>query len=74
MNMHIFVFLQPLLRKLHQIVMMCDQSLIVSRQIFRALPSNYNIARPILDQYLTLLVDDPVKQYTLLYICYLSKD
>uniref|UniRef100_A0A673HIT9 DNA-directed RNA polymerase III subunit RPC3 n=1 Tax=Sinocyclocheilus rhinocerous TaxID=307959 RepID=A0A673HIT9_9TELE len=30
-------------------------------QIFRAFPSSYNIARPILDQYLTLLVDDPME-------------
>ncbi|NP_956526.1 DNA-directed RNA polymerase III subunit RPC3 [Danio rerio] len=32
-----------------------------ANEIFRALPSNYNIARPILDQYLTLLVDDPME-------------
>lgn len=32
-----------------------------ANEIFRSLPSNYNIARPILDQYLTLLVDDPVR-------------
>ncbi|KAA0703090.1 DNA-directed RNA polymerase III subunit RPC3 [Triplophysa tibetana] len=31
-----------------------------ANEIFRSLPSTYNIARPILDQYLTLLVDDPV--------------
>lgn len=31
-----------------------------ANEIFRSLPSSYNIARPILDQYLTLLVDDPV--------------
>uniref|UniRef100_A0A673G529 DNA-directed RNA polymerase III subunit RPC3 n=1 Tax=Sinocyclocheilus rhinocerous TaxID=307959 RepID=A0A673G529_9TELE len=30
-------------------------------QIFRALLSSYNIARPILDQYLSLLVDDPME-------------
>uniref|UniRef100_A0A671MAS4 DNA-directed RNA polymerase III subunit RPC3 n=1 Tax=Sinocyclocheilus anshuiensis TaxID=1608454 RepID=A0A671MAS4_9TELE len=30
-------------------------------QIFRALPFSYNIARPILDQYLTLLVNDPME-------------
>ncbi|RXN12457.1 DNA-directed RNA polymerase III subunit RPC3 [Labeo rohita] len=43
----------------------CKQSgikaLIVFHQIFRALPPSYNIARPILDQYLTLLVDDPME-------------
>lgn len=32
-----------------------------ANEIFRSLPSSYNIARPILDQYLTLLVDDPVR-------------
>ncbi|XP_057195970.1 DNA-directed RNA polymerase III subunit RPC3 isoform X1 [Triplophysa rosa] len=32
-----------------------------ANEIFRALPSTYNIARPILDQYLTLLVDDPME-------------
>ncbi|XP_034466610.1 DNA-directed RNA polymerase III subunit RPC3 [Hippoglossus hippoglossus] len=32
-----------------------------SNEIFRSLPSSYNIARPILDQYLTLLVDDPME-------------
>uniref|UniRef100_A0A8C2FPI9 DNA-directed RNA polymerase III subunit RPC3 n=1 Tax=Cyprinus carpio TaxID=7962 RepID=A0A8C2FPI9_CYPCA len=32
-----------------------------ANEIFRALPSSYNIARPILDQYLTLLVDDPME-------------
>ncbi len=32
-----------------------------ANEIFRSLPTNYNIARPILDQYLTLLVDDPVR-------------
>lgn len=32
-----------------------------SNEIFRALPSSYNIGRHILDQYLTLLVDDPVR-------------
>lgn len=32
-----------------------------ANEIFRSLPSNYNIARPILDQYLTLLVDDPME-------------
>lgn len=31
-----------------------------ANEIFRSLPSSYNIPRPILDQYLTLLVDDPV--------------
>ncbi|XP_059196039.1 DNA-directed RNA polymerase III subunit RPC3 [Centropristis striata] len=32
-----------------------------ANEIFRSLPTNYNIARPILDQYLTLLVDDPME-------------
>eukprot|EP00066_Takifugu_rubripes_P003613 XP_003966326.1 PREDICTED: DNA-directed RNA polymerase III subunit RPC3 [Takifugu rubripes] len=32
-----------------------------ANEIFRSLPSTYNIARPILDQYLTLLVDDPME-------------
>lgn len=32
-----------------------------SNEIFRSLPSNYSISRPILDQYLTLLVDDPME-------------
>lgn len=32
-----------------------------ANEIFRSLPSNYNIARQILDQYLTLLVDDPME-------------
>lgn len=32
-----------------------------ANEIFRALPPSYNIARPILDQYLTLLVDDPME-------------
>ncbi|XP_062847804.1 DNA-directed RNA polymerase III subunit RPC3 [Trichomycterus rosablanca] len=32
-----------------------------ANEIFRALPSSYNIGRPILDQYLTLLVDDPME-------------
>lgn len=32
-----------------------------ANEIFRSLPSSYNIARPILDQYLTLLVDDPME-------------
>lgn len=31
-----------------------------ANEIFRSLPAGYNISRPILDQYLTLLVDDPV--------------
>lgn len=31
-----------------------------ANEIFRSLPSSYNIARQILDQYLTLLVDDPM--------------
>lgn len=31
-----------------------------ANEIFRSLPTSYNIPRPILDQYLTLLVDDPV--------------
>lgn len=32
-----------------------------ANEIFRSLPPNYNIPRPILDQYLTLLVDDPME-------------
>ncbi|KAG7237690.1 hypothetical protein INR49_032136 [Caranx melampygus] len=32
-----------------------------ANEIFRSLPSSYNILRPILDQYLTLLVDDPME-------------
>lgn len=32
-----------------------------ANEIFRALPSSYNIGRHILDQYLTLLVDDPME-------------
>ncbi|XP_052475262.1 DNA-directed RNA polymerase III subunit RPC3 [Carassius gibelio] len=32
-----------------------------SNEIFRALQSSYNIARPNLDQYLSLLVDDPME-------------
>lgn len=32
-----------------------------ANEIFRSLPTNYNIHRPILDQYLTLLVDDPME-------------
>ncbi|XP_066539424.1 DNA-directed RNA polymerase III subunit RPC3 [Hoplias malabaricus] len=32
-----------------------------ANEIFRALPTSYNIGRPILDQYLTLLVDDPME-------------
>uniref|UniRef100_A0A3B4CN78 DNA-directed RNA polymerase III subunit RPC3 n=1 Tax=Pygocentrus nattereri TaxID=42514 RepID=A0A3B4CN78_PYGNA len=32
-----------------------------ANEIFRALPASYNIGRPILDQYLTLLVDDPME-------------
>lgn len=32
-----------------------------ANEIFRALPTSYNIGRHILDQYLTLLVDDPVR-------------
>ncbi|XP_029359451.1 DNA-directed RNA polymerase III subunit RPC3 [Echeneis naucrates] len=32
-----------------------------ANEIFRSLPSGYNIPRPILDQYLTLLVDDPME-------------
>ncbi|KAK2854983.1 hypothetical protein Q7C36_006852 [Tachysurus vachellii] len=32
-----------------------------ANEIFRALPPSYNISRPILDQYLTLLVDDPME-------------
>uniref|UniRef100_UPI0037E7BCC9 DNA-directed RNA polymerase III subunit RPC3 n=1 Tax=Semicossyphus pulcher TaxID=241346 RepID=UPI0037E7BCC9 len=32
-----------------------------ANEIFRSLPNSYNIPRPILDQYLTLLVDDPME-------------
>ncbi|XP_076826950.1 DNA-directed RNA polymerase III subunit RPC3 [Brachyhypopomus gauderio] len=32
-----------------------------ANEIFRAVPQSYNISRPILDQYLTLLVDDPME-------------
>lgn len=32
-----------------------------ANEIFRALPPTYSIGRPILDQYLTLLVDDPME-------------
>nr|XP_005991739.1 PREDICTED: DNA-directed RNA polymerase III subunit RPC3 [Latimeria chalumnae] len=32
-----------------------------SNEIFRSLPSGYNISKQILDQYLTLLVDDPME-------------
>ncbi|XP_030013271.1 DNA-directed RNA polymerase III subunit RPC3 isoform X2 [Sphaeramia orbicularis] len=32
-----------------------------ANEIFRSLPASYNILRPILDQYLTLLVDDPME-------------
>ncbi|XP_076136997.1 DNA-directed RNA polymerase III subunit RPC3 isoform X1 [Alosa pseudoharengus] len=32
-----------------------------ANEIFRALPANYSISRPILDQYLSLLVDDPME-------------
>uniref|UniRef100_A0A8C5EQ17 DNA-directed RNA polymerase III subunit RPC3 n=1 Tax=Gouania willdenowi TaxID=441366 RepID=A0A8C5EQ17_GOUWI len=32
-----------------------------ANEIFRSLPTGYNIGRPILDQYLTLLVDDPME-------------
>ncbi|XP_068998812.1 DNA-directed RNA polymerase III subunit RPC3 [Embiotoca jacksoni] len=32
-----------------------------ANEIFRSLPASYNISRPILDQYLTLLVDDPME-------------
>ncbi|KAM4580747.1 DNA-directed RNA polymerase III subunit RPC3 [Odontesthes bonariensis] len=32
-----------------------------ANEIYRSLPASYNIPRPILDQYLTLLVDDPME-------------
>ncbi|XP_068425520.1 DNA-directed RNA polymerase III subunit RPC3 [Clinocottus analis] len=32
-----------------------------ANEIFRSIPTSYNILRPILDQYLTLLVDDPME-------------
>ncbi|KAG7264531.1 hypothetical protein CRUP_019903 [Coryphaenoides rupestris] len=38
----------------------CTQAL-SANEIFRSLPANYSISRPILDQYLTLLVDDPME-------------
>ncbi|XP_054637763.1 DNA-directed RNA polymerase III subunit RPC3 isoform X2 [Dunckerocampus dactyliophorus] len=34
---------------------------LAANEIFRSLPAAYNIPRPILDQYLTLLVDDPME-------------
>lgn len=34
-----------------------------ANEIFRSLSASYNISRPILDQYLTLLVDDPVRLF-----------
>ena len=40
----------------------CTQAL-SANEVFRSLPANYSITRPILDQYLTLLVDDPVTPY-----------
>lgn len=38
----------------------CTQAL-SANEIFRSLPANYSISRSILDQYLTLLVDDPME-------------
>ncbi|CAL8247261.1 unnamed protein product [Lota lota] len=38
----------------------CTQAL-SANEIFRSLPANYSISRPILDQYLSLLVDDPME-------------
>ncbi|KAM9309344.1 DNA-directed RNA polymerase III subunit RPC3 [Pholidichthys leucotaenia] len=38
----------------------CTKSL-SSNEIFRSLPASYNIPRPVFDQYLTLLVDDPME-------------
>ncbi|KAJ8289988.1 hypothetical protein GJAV_G00007470 [Gymnothorax javanicus] len=38
----------------------CTQPL-SANEIFRALPPSYSITRPILEQYLTLLVDDPME-------------
>ncbi|XP_037836269.1 DNA-directed RNA polymerase III subunit RPC3 isoform X1 [Kryptolebias marmoratus] len=32
-----------------------------ANEIFRSLPASYNISRPTLDQYLTLLADDPME-------------
>ncbi|XP_046870423.1 DNA-directed RNA polymerase III subunit RPC3 [Hypomesus transpacificus] len=32
-----------------------------ANEIFRTLPPNYSISRPILDQYLSLMVDDPME-------------
>ncbi|XP_061885634.1 DNA-directed RNA polymerase III subunit RPC3 [Entelurus aequoreus] len=34
---------------------------LAANEIYRSLPATYNIPRPILDQYLTLLVDDPME-------------
>lgn len=39
-----------------------------ANEIFRSLPATYNIPRHILDQYLTLLVDDPVGPPHLKYL------
>ncbi|MBN3310452.1 RPC3 polymerase, partial [Amia calva] len=38
----------------------CTQPL-SANEIFRALPPGYSISRPVLDQYLSLLVDDPME-------------
>lgn len=46
----------------------CYTTLHIFCKIFRALPPSYNISRPILDQYLTLLVDDPVKNEMKLHV------
>ncbi|KAM6967861.1 DNA-directed RNA polymerase III subunit RPC3 [Aplochiton taeniatus] len=43
-----------------QAAAMCTQPL-SANEIFRSLPPNCSITRPILDQYLTLLVDDPME-------------
>ncbi|KAJ0066075.1 hypothetical protein NL108_001319, partial [Boleophthalmus pectinirostris] len=41
-----------------------------ANEIFRSLPSSYNIQRQILDQYLSLLVDDPASFWQQLYRLY----
>uniref|UniRef100_A0A452FNP9 DNA-directed RNA polymerase III subunit RPC3 n=1 Tax=Capra hircus TaxID=9925 RepID=A0A452FNP9_CAPHI len=43
-----------------------------SNEIFRSLPVGYNISKQVLDQYLTLLADDPVS-FFFSFFCYLHK-
>ncbi|NXY82470.1 RPC3 polymerase, partial [Alcedo cyanopectus] len=38
-----------------------------SNEIFRSLPAGYNITKQVLDQYLTLLADDPVRILTIFH-------